>query len=128
MLSKADATVGADDEVLFDTSAAGGAKMMILQLVEERLCLQGAFVAFGEGLLGAQDEIENQAQDIEEHYEQYRHALRCCVVRARLDVSVSPDPNREPEDGSVSDTDRDDKPHRVLPGTSGPTCEYHSSS
>lgn len=102
--------LGADQIVVFDGVVAGGALEDVAEFVEQgflfELVLEGLF----EGAGGTEDDVEDEAGEVEGEDEQGEDELGDGIAGAGVDVADGPDECGEPEGDEVgADDDRDDQ-------------------
>ena len=102
--------LGADQVVLFYVLVAGGALEDGAEFVEEGFLLQLVLEGFFEGAGGAEDDVKDEAGEVEGEHQQREDDLGDGVAGAGVDVADGPDDGGEPEGDEVcADHDGDDQ-------------------
>src|SRR3989441_5452286 len=85
----------AEDEFLLHAFLAGRTDHALLGFGKEALFGELAFVRLAEGLLGANDEIEEEAEDVQDHDHQAREVREDLVLGALLCIADRPEHHRQ---------------------------------
>src|SRR5438552_3955660 len=101
------ATRGAQDEIVLDAFLAGGTDHARLRLGEQALCGELALVGLAEGFLGSDDQIEEEAEDVEEHDHEASEVGKDLVLGPLLRVTDGPEDHREVEREDVQPREPD---------------------
>lgn len=100
--------MGADNEVLLDGLLAAGAGELLVQVHQEGGLFQRAVVLLGQGLLGPDQHIEDDARQPEDEDEDDGEEVDEPVAGAATGVLEGPDGQTEGEGGEVNGEDKED--------------------